>query len=206
MSTITFKLQEIPHAEGEPRRGYFPVLAYSARITSDQFCQMIQNRCTVTEGDVKAVMSAMAHILRQELADGVRVEVPELGSFSPSLSSGRPITDASDTQIARHLCIDNIKFQPKASLKKGFSKVSFRRADKLVNALPKLTDEEVMARIKRFLAEKPDEVMDRRTFQSITGYGRTVASRVLSRLIKQGRIEKKGRRNAPYYVLVRAEE
>ncbi len=203
--TITFRLQEIPHAKDEMLRGYFPVLAHSARITSADLCRMIQERCTATEGDVKGVMSAMAQVMKQALAEGMRVEVPELGSFSPSISSDQPITDVADKQIARHLRIDNVNFHPKATLMKDFGRVAFRRADKVVTASPMHTDAELIDCIRTYYAEHPDEVMDRLSFQTLTGYGRTTAYKVLSHLVREGLLEKKGRPNSPYYVIAKAE-
>lgn len=202
---ITFKLQEIPHAKDEELRGYFPVLAHSARITSAELCHMIQERCTATEGDVKGVMSAMAQVMAQALTEGIRVEVPELGSFSPSISSDGPITDAADKQIARHLRIDNVNFQPKATLMKDFGKVAFRRADKMVRKSPTYTDTELIDRIRTFYAEHPGDVMDRPSFQMLSGYGRTTAYKVLSRLVREGLLEKRGRPRAPYYMVAKVE-
>ncbi len=202
---ITFKLQEIPHAKDKELRGYFPVLAHSARITSAELCHMIQERCTATEGDVKGVMSAMAQVMAQALAEGARIEVPELGSFSPSISSTEVITDAADKQIARHLRIDNINFHPKATLMKDFGKVTFRRAEKVVRKTPTHTDAELIDCIRAFYAEHPGDVMDRLSFQTLTGYGRTTAYKVLSRLVREGLLEKRGRPSAPYYMIASAE-
>ncbi len=201
MSTIVFKLQEIPHAEDEQIVGYFPKLARHLRITSDQLCQMIQERCTVTEADVKGVMSALAQVMTQNLAEGVRVDVPDLGSFSPSIVTDKPITDAADKQIARHLRVDNVNFQPKASLIKAIGQVTFRRDERLVDRSPSHTDEEVVARIRKYCVDHVGDVVDRATFQSLTGYGRTKACKVLSALVEKGLLIKKGRDNAPYYVL-----
>lgn len=201
MPTITFKLQEMSHAEGTEKRGYYPVLANSNKIGASELCKMIQERCTVTEGDVLAVLNAIAQIMGQELANGVQVELPDLGTFSPSLASDRRIMDTADKQLARYLRVDNINFYPKASLKDKFRGVSFRRADNLVRSFSKLTDEEVLGRVRSFYQKQPKEMMDRITFQSITGLRRTKAAEVLSRFVGQGHLVKKGRWNAPYYVL-----
>lgn len=131
----------------------------------------------------------------------MQVELPDLGTFSPSLASDRRIMDTTDKQLARYLRVDNIKFYPKATLKDCFRGVSFRRANDLVKSLTKLTDEEVVCRIHSFYQKQPNEVMDRTVFQSITGLRRTKAKEVLSRLVEQGVLVKKGRWNAPYYVL-----
>ncbi len=201
MSTITFKLQEIPRSEGDELRGYYPVLAHSSKISASQLCQMIQERCTATKGDVLAVLNAVAQIIGQELANGGQVEVPDLGMFSPSLASDQRIVDTSDKQLAHHLHVDNIKFYPKASLKKKFENVSFRRANDLVKTFSKLTDEDIVKRVRSFFEKRSNEVLDRAAFQSITGLRRTMAINVLGRLVEQGLLVKKGRWNSPYYVL-----
>lgn len=205
MSTIVFKLQEMSRAEGEKERGYYPVLAHSNKIDASQLCKMIQERCTATEGDVLAVLNAVAQIMGQELANGIQVELPDIGTFSPSLASDRRIMDTSDKQLARYLRVDNINFYPKSALKKKFRGVSFRRADKLVKSISKLTDEEVLNSVRQFYKREPSEVMDRTAFQSIVGLRRTNAVRVLNRLVEQGLLVKKGRWNAPYYVLPEAD-
>lgn len=201
MPTITFKLQEIPRAEGDEIRGFYPVLAHSNKVDASQLCKMIQERCTVTEGDVLAVLNAVAQIMGQELANGIQVELPDIGTFAPSLSSNQRIIDTTDKQLARHLRIDNINFYPKDSLKKKFRNVSFRRASNLIKTTSKLTDDEILKRIHSYYKEYPNEVVDRVTFQSITALRRTSAATALKRLVEQGALVKKGRWNSPYYVL-----
>lgn len=93
-------------AKKNPRTGNVKYYAQLAPITSpltlDDITERIAAECTVTEHDVKAVISALQEQVLLALRNGQSIRLGDLGSFRPTLTS-RP----SDT--AEEVTSDNIK-------------------------------------------------------------------------------------------------
>ena len=203
MSTIKFRLKETPHAKGEEAKSYYPIVANEDKFTAEDLCRVINERCTVTEGDIWAVMMNMADVLTEKLANGTRVELPELGTFAPSIVSKEPITDLDDKLIARRLRIDTIDFTPRTALMKRLHEVTFHRAEQMVKRRVNVTDEELMAHIQALCEASPTHSFERSDFQLKTGVSRTTACHLLRELTEKGVLLKQGRKNSPYYAMVK---
>lgn len=202
---IEFELREIPHRADEEARGFYPVVADLRRTTTAQLCASIEKRCTVNTADIKAVLSALADVLGEDVGRGHIVDVAEVGSFRPSLACDRPITDASDKQIARHLSVDGIVFHPKRSLMQRMGQTTFRRAEVVVPATVHLTTEELKERITAFFSSSGKSVLLRSDLEQITGYRKTCALKVLKLLTDEGFLVRHGSRQSPVYTLASAE-
>lgn len=201
MPIIQFNLQESPHAKDEEAKSYYPVVANSDKLTVQELCRLINERCTLTESDVLGVMMSAAHIIAENIARGSRVELPELGVFAPSIVSDEPITDVDNRQIARHLRVNTINFRPSASLMKQVPDVTFRRVDKPVIRRVSQTEQQLLACIQKLCEALPLRAFDRQDFQEETGFSRTRACEVLRELTARGIIVKQGKQNSPYYTL-----
>lgn len=201
MGQIRFDLREIPHAETEERLGYYPVVANPRTMTARQLCESISHRCTANTADVAAVMTAMAQVMAEKLREGVRVEVPELGSFAPTLACEYRITHPADLQIARHLQIDGISFTPKRSLTGELADVVFHRVEDAGQTAAALSTEELKQRVRAYLTTEGHAVLDRAAMERITACRKTKAVALLNELTKEGFLKKSGKRNSPFYTL-----
>lgn len=76
MSTIQFQLQEAPRPKGKEEKSYYPVVAYGNKISGDQLCHAINERCSLTESDVLGVMVSVAKLIADNISCGRRVELP----------------------------------------------------------------------------------------------------------------------------------
>lgn len=201
MANIKFKLQEIPHASSEEAQGYYPQITDASHMSVAQLCKAIEGRCTANRADIMAVVSALADVIGEQLVRGDSVEVPELGTFSPTLTCSYPITSLTDKQVARHLRLKGIKFRPKKKLTDKLSNATFTRSTETEAKRTTLTQELAMERITQFFDANPDGMLDRAAFQRIAHANRMQALRMLKLLTDAGRIVKKGRTYAPYFVL-----
>lgn len=201
MPTIKFKLQEVPHAKDEEAKSFYPIVANGGKLTADAFCELIHQRSTLTKSDIWAVMMDAAQVLAENLSNGTRVELPELGTFAPSVVSDEPIRDLEDKQIARHLRVDTIDFTPRTALMKSMLNVSFHRADQMVKRRAVLTDQQLLESVEKLCAESVNHSFDCQDFQRILGIRRTKACTLLRELTEKGVLLKQGKRNSPYYTL-----
>ena len=201
MSTIKFRLKETPHAKSEEAKGYYPIIANEGKLTAEDLCRIIHQRSTVTEGDIWAVMKNMASILTESLASGTRVELPELGTFAPSVVSDEPIADLDDRLIARRLRIDTIDFTPRTTLMKNLQDVTFHRAEQWVKERVQMTEQQLMEHLQALCEASPTHTFGRIDFQIKTGLCKTKACHLLRELTDKGILVKSGKRNSPYYML-----
>lgn len=81
---------------------YYAQIAPIRPLRLDDIAEKISNQCTVTEHDVKAVLSALQEQVLMALREGNSVRLGDLGSFRPTISS-----DPSDA--AADVTADNIK-------------------------------------------------------------------------------------------------
>lgn len=201
MSTIQFQLQESPLPKAGEAKSFYPVVAYGNKISGEQLCHAIDERCSLTEGDVLGVMVSVAKLIADNISCGRRVELPGIGIFAPSIVSDEPISDVNDRQIARHLRIDTIDFRPCKSLMNSMEEVTFHRAEPLVLERISHTDQQLLEIIRKLCSASPIHTFDRQQFQNELGCSRAKACSVLRQLTEKGLIVKLGKSNSPYYAL-----
>lgn len=56
-------------------------ITYNGKVGTDYVRRKIQERCSLTETDVTAVLDALSHVLGQELGDGRQVHLDGIGYF-----------------------------------------------------------------------------------------------------------------------------
>lgn len=201
MPVINYDLRKMPTPKDREEVGYYPVISHPKKLTGDDLCKLIQDQCTLTTADVKAVLSALASVMGDHLGMGIRVEVPELGYFNAGICSSKRIADPHDKEIAPHLRVDNVQFKPMAAFKKRLSDVSFRRT-RDHEELSKPLDREGLEKVLNdFFTKRAGKILTRRTFQMLTGYRKTLANKTLNELVDCGLLVRLGQKNSPYYCL-----
>ena len=81
-----------PSDKEQGEKTLHPRLKYNGSIGTDVLSRRIQERCSLTETDVTAVLDALSHIMGQELANGRQVHLDGIGYFRPCLTSTEPVT------------------------------------------------------------------------------------------------------------------
>ena len=67
-------------------------ITYNGKVGTDYVRRKIQERCSLTETDVTAVLDALSHVLGQELGDGRQVHLDGIGYFHPTLKCIEEVT------------------------------------------------------------------------------------------------------------------
>lgn len=202
MPTIEFDLRKVPRTTNSDTVQYFPVVATPSECSEKDLYAALEKSCTVTSADIKAVLDALAHLLRNRLASGQRVTVPELGSFSVSLGNDAPITDPNDKQIARSVRVKGIVYRPKQVLLRGLQDVTFHRSTRHRH-VQALSEAELVQRLQTYFADETHAILTRADFQTLTGYSCSGALRALGTLVEKGVLTRHGRKNSPYYMWVK---
>ena len=197
---VEYTLRENPPLGQTQQSKYFPVLAGGQTVNLRQLCQEISNSTTCTSSDIIAVLDAFVQSLSNHLSAGNRVSIDHFGSFVARLETEAPIQYTDDKTIARSLRFTGVNFMPKQELVMALQDVSFRRSKKPSKS-SRLTDEEIVKRLRAHIQDSGEQLINKRAFCTATNYSRTRADRELPGLVKRGILEKCGTPRSPYYKL-----
>ena len=93
---------------------------YARAVSSDvvgikELALRISNRCTVTEPDILAVISALVFEMNQVLKSGSRVKIDGLGTFRVSFHS-QGVEDAKDFNVQKNIYGAHVLFAPSVTV------------------------------------------------------------------------------------------
>lgn len=93
---------------------------YAHAVSSDvvgikELALRISNRCTVTEPDILAVISALVFEMNQVLKSGSRVKIDGLGTFRVSFHS-QGVEDAKDFNVQKNIYGAHVLFAPSVTV------------------------------------------------------------------------------------------
>ncbi len=108
---------------------YYAQVAPVSPLTLDDITEKISGECTVTEHDVKAVLSALQEQVIAALRDGNSVRLGDLGSFRLTLSSSgeENRNDVSADNITALRVRFTMSARMRSTLAKGQRGISFGR-------------------------------------------------------------------------------
>lgn len=195
---ITFDFYSSPSLPTEGKdaeKKYYARVVGGRTVDLSSLAPHIQQRCTLTKGDVIAVVNELAAELVNELCEGNHVHLPGIGYFSLSLSAPK---DANPTQThCQHIQIKKVDFRADQSLRDELlQKAKFARSE-VKHHSSMLSDEEVERLLRNAFRNTP--YMSRPDFSELTGLTRMTAQRQLDRLVAAGKILKKGSVHFPSY-------
>lgn len=105
---------------------YYPQIAPVQVVSTEELVEQINQRCTITQTDIKIFIDALVYELQSALARGQSVRLGDLGSFRPTLSAKGVddiakcdatlvrrvnIRHAMSATMSAHLALRNLKFQ-----------------------------------------------------------------------------------------------
>lgn len=196
---IKYEIHSIQNAQGNGEERKFVRLQDHEPMTPKQIEQHIEQACSLTRGDVKAVMTALHDLIVTELSHGARFHIPEVGYLSlavtTELPEGRPMEKVRGDNIR----LRNINFKPTQELLKEVSRnVHFERS-RFSSKSKRYTEEELWNKIQAYLQE--NEYICRRDLEMDFHLRQQTALKWLKLFTEKGLLVKKGAFNAPVYFL-----
>ena len=100
-----------------------------ARITlngktgTDRLRRKIQERCSLTETDVSAVLDALSHAMGEELAEGRQIHLDGIGYFHPTLTCTEEIKEDTKRKNTK-VRLKGIKFRADQELRSEIGNVN----------------------------------------------------------------------------------
>lgn len=185
-----------PSEKEQEKKTLHPRIKLNGSTGTDILRRRIQERCSLTETDVSAVLDALSHIMGEELAEGRQVHLDGIGYFYPCLTCTEPVT-ADTKRKATKVKLKAIKFRADQKLKNEFGALKVKCLKGSLE-FKRLTDEEIDRRLGDYF--KTHRFLRRTDFQSLCGMVRSTAMRHLRRLRSEGKLDNAGGLMQPIYV------
>ena len=163
-------------------------------VTPAALEQAIQDRCTATSADVKAVLESLHCVMVQELKMGNRIHIDGIGYFQMTLEA-EPISSKKEIR-AESVHFKSVAFKPEARLKKSLKGVRLER-NHLKAHSKEISDAEIATRLDKYFEQ--NRTLTRVDFQQLTGLLRSSAQRKINELIELGKLRNIGYPRFPIY-------
>ena len=195
---IKFDFYRTPTAPGEVKEGnekYHARVVGGRTVDLDAIIPHIQQRCTLSKGDIVAVVNELGVELENQLCEGNHFYLPGFGYFSLSLTAPKDV-NPTDSH-SQHIQIKKVEFRADQHLKDSLKQNAKFKRSEVKHHSSMLSDEEVEQLLRDAFRETP--YLSRPDFSELTGFTRMTAQRHLDRLVEAGKILKKGSLHFPTY-------
>lgn len=148
---IHFTLQKNNIKSNSAYGKYYAHTVKQGELTMSDIERQIQERCTVTRADVRAVLTALEDVVAHGLKDGMVVNLNELGKFYLSIRS-ESVDTPEDFHVRKHVKEVVCKYTPaghRQPMSGGSIKRSFTSGCTLVQDTPPTPPGQPGKRIRR---------------------------------------------------------
>ena len=195
--TVVNETQPVMHCRAIRRRkmngsadsnawGVGAALVPQEKIDIDDMGAISQQRCTVTQADVRAAWSVMEGVIADALARGKRVELGQLGILSIDVRA-KQLKEPGERLRGSDIEVGSISFKPGALLKKRLQSVKF----KVDNECTQPTEEHLLDdALYIYFGVEGHEGISVKRFMTLSGYKETAARNLLKQYIAQGVMER----------------
>lgn len=193
---IKFDLYTNPEKEGVTTSRLHAKVITNGVVTTRNLSECINQKCTLTAADVRAVLAALNTELYNALSNGYIVHLEGIGRFSLSLKCAPDVNP--EYVNASDISVKGIRFTPDKELSEMFETVQFEHEadDSRHSGNMELT--EIIAKMDRYFAE--NQFMRRRDFEKLTGFNKSKAWRTLKVFVEDGTLKNVGTKEMPMYV------
>ena len=196
---VKIAFYESPDPTGDGVKHFHARAVERETIRMDRLNHFVTHRCTVSESDILAVLTALSDVMVDAFLEGHRVYLRGLGYFDITLTNDE-IRSLKEGNV-RKVHFKSVKFVPEASLRKRLERgMKFVRASSTIPFSNRLTEEEVNEKLAGYFASHP--FITRMEMQKLCGFKRSMALACINRLIDEGRLRNMGTRRTPVYVPV----
>jgi len=166
----------------------------SGTMETGDIAKVIQETCTLTTGDIKAVLDSLSNLMVREMSSGKRIHLEGLGYFQLVLSC--PPVHTSNEIRAESVRVKSVAFRPEIGLKGRFRNVSLERSP-VKRHSNVYSDIEVDGLLTGHFLD--NTFITSREFQKLCGFTRSTATRRIKQLIMDGKLRKVGHSRFPLY-------
>lgn len=193
---IEYDFYRNPNSQGTNKKRYHARVVSSNRISTNELAEEIQNECSLTITDVKAVLIALGDKLAKHLGDGSKVHLEGIGYFQVNLQC------KEEVRTTRSIRSENIEFKSVSyradnELKKHLRNQKIQRSQTKIHSV-EMTEEEIDQKLTDFF--KTHETLTRSQFEVLCTQVKSTAHRILQKLVKNGKLRNVSTKQHPVYM------
>ena len=148
---LKYDIYMLNNAQGTGEKRQYIRIVQHEPMTEKQLQEKIQSRCSLTKGDVAAVLAELHDLMVEEFSLGRRFYIPEIGYFSMSASLEMPEENPDKKITGKEVRITGINFRPEGKLMEEVQRnVHFVRS-RYSNQSTKYSEEKMLENIKEYL-------------------------------------------------------
>lgn len=197
--TIKYEIHYLPNAGGNDETRRFAHIFEEPAMNDKQMIERIAKHSCLGEGEVSAVLMRLRDIIEEDLKNGHRVNIPEIGYFSLSTDLDMDELKPDSKVRADYISVKGIKFRPNADLLKQVKNhTHFEKSQYTSRSYP-FSEETLKEKIKEYL--QTHHCINRRTLEYDFHIRKQTALNWLKKLVDSGFLVKEGSRTAPVYYL-----
>lgn len=171
---------------------------FNGTVDTKTLARHIQNRCSLTQGDILAVLAELNDVIGYELREGRQVHIEGLGYFVPTLSvEGRVTPGMPLRERNRKVRFKGIAFRMDKELRQSIGPVQLTMTRWATHS-QEYTAEECEERLTKYFSQH--DFLTRRDLQFLLGLKKTKAVTLLQQWREAGKLLNRGTFRQPIYV------
>ena len=194
--SIEYDFYRNPNSQGTNKKRYHARVVSGDRISTDELAEEIQNECSLTKADVKAVLIALGDKLAKHLGEGNKVYLEGIGYFQVNLKCKEEVRSTHAIR-SENVEFKSVSYRADNELKKRLRNQKIQRSLKKVHSII-MTEEEIDQALTEYF--KTHETLTRHQFQTLCTQLKSTAHRILLKLVKDGKLGNVGTSHSPVYM------
>ena len=196
---IKYEIHYLPNAGGNDETRRFAHIFEEPAMDDKQMVERIAKHSCLGKGEVSAVLMHLRDIIEEDLKNGHRVNIPEIGYLSLSTNLDMDEQTPDNKVRADYVSVKGIKFRPNANLLKQVKHhTHFEKSQYTSRSYP-FSEETLKEKIKEYL--QTHHSINRRILELEFHIRKQTALNWLKKLVDSGFLVKEGSRTAPVYYL-----
>ena len=192
---IKYEIHTLKNVSGEGGERKYVVLRRPKPLTEDEIAERIQDSCSLTKGDVKAVLTELRGLAVEQLQAGNRFFIPGIGWLSLATGLDKKAQDPNHKITGKDIYPKVIRFKAEKQLFDDVTRdMTFVKSDYSSKSAP-YTEETMWAKIDDYLQRH--EFINNSILQQLFGLSRFVANKWIKLFVGQGKLRRlvNGRNN-----------
>ena len=194
--SIEYDFYRNPNSQGTNKKRYHARVVSSDRITTDELAEEIQNECSLTITDVKAVLIALGDKLAKHLGDGSKVHLEGIGYFQVNLQCKEEVCTTRSVR-SENVEFKSVSYRADNDLKKLLKTQKFQRSQPKIHTV-EMTEEEIDQKLTDYF--KTNDTLTRSQFEVLCTQVKSTAHRILQKLVKDGKLKNVSTKQHPVYM------
>lgn len=194
--SIEYDFYRNPNSQGTNKKRYHARVVSSNRISTNELAEEIQNECSLTIADVKAVLIALSDKLAKHLGEGSKVHLEGIGYFQVNLQCKEEVRTTRSVR-SENVEFKSVSYRADNELKKHLRNQKIQRSQTKIHSV-EMTEEEIDQKLSDYF--KTHETLTRHQFQTLCTQVKSTAHRILQKLVKDGKLKNVSTKQHPVYM------